>query len=305
MPQSPKPEALPSPQRVELGEAWAELYLPDAGAGAWPTVVILNSSAGVCDIRERYYARFFAASGMAALVVDSFTPRGIKETTADQSQIRDTDMERDAYAAHDFLAADPRFNARRIAAMGVSKGGLAALNTALLSRRRWFNRPQRDFFARVALAPPAHMQQRDARTDGQPLLMLLAELDDYTGVDGARGYAARMTAAGNAAVTVKVYPGVHHAFERTGPPIHLPLAENFSHRLLMVEDDGALTDENGQRMNLEAFFGRRREYLALGGHAGGGTEEFKECVATDILRFLAAHAEEALSQTRPDLRTNA
>jgi len=289
--QSAIPQDVPCSQYVELGEALAELYLPDVGVGACPTVVILNSSAGVCDIRERYYARFFAASGVATLVVDSFAPRGIKETTTDQSQINDMDMERDAYAAFDFLAADPRFNTRHIAVMGVSKGGLAALNTALLARRRWFNRPPRDFYARVALVPPAHMQQRDARTDGQPLLILLAEKDDYTGTDGAVNYAARMIAAGNKAVRVKVYPGAHHAFERTGPPLYLAQAENYAHRLFLVEDDGAITDEDGRRMSLETFFDRRGEYLTLGGHAGGGTEEFKECVATDILHYLAANAE--------------
>lgn len=291
MMQASIPQAVPCPQHVELGEARAELYLPDVGAGAWPTVVILNSSAGVCDIRERYYARFFAASGVAALVVDSFTPRGIKETTVDQSQISDLDMERDAYAAFDFLAADPRFNTKHIAAMGVSKGGLAALNTALLTRRRWFNRPQRDFYARVALVPPTHMQQRDARTDGQPLLILLAEQDDYTGVEGACAYAARMAEAGNAAVRVKVYPGAHHAFERTGPPLYLAKAENFAHQLFMVEDDGTIADETGQRMSMATFFDRRQEYMTLGGHAGGGTEEFKQRVATDILHYLAANAE--------------
>ena len=156
-------------------------------------MVIMNSSAGVCDTRERFYARFFAEHGVAALVVDSFQDRGISETTTDQSRISDQEMERDAYEAYGFLASDPGIDARRIGIMGVSRGGLIALDTGLLARRRWFGRPERDFAARVALVPPAHLQQLDARTDGKPLLLLLAGQDDLTGVEAAHSYAARMT----------------------------------------------------------------------------------------------------------------
>ena len=91
-----------------------ELYLPEKAAAGLAAVVIMNSSAGVCDIRERFYASFFAKSGIAALVVDSFSPRGIVETIRDQSRITDQDMERDAYAAFDYLAGDRRFDAARI-----------------------------------------------------------------------------------------------------------------------------------------------------------------------------------------------
>ncbi|MDR2056374.1 MAG: dienelactone hydrolase family protein [Desulfovibrio sp.] len=274
-------------RHVAVGEAAGDLYIPHSGNSPWPSVVILNSSAGVCETRERFYALFLAARGIAALVVDSFTPRGVIQTTTDQSQFNDIDMEQDAYAAYDLLAATPCFDSRHIAAMGVSKGGSAVINTALTVRRRTFNRSPHDFSVRVALVPPAHLQQRDARTDGRPLLLLLAEKDDYTGVRGAMEYAARMIAAGNSLVEVRVYPGAHHAFERTGSLLYLARAENFSRRLFMVEDDGTVSDEAGRHMTWEEFLERRHEYLTLGAHAGGGTEELKELVAGDIYQFLA------------------
>ncbi|MDR3043282.1 MAG: dienelactone hydrolase family protein [Desulfovibrio sp.] len=282
--------ALPTPAHVKVGNATGELHFPYGTGTPWPGVVILNSSAGVCDTRERFYARFLAARGIAALVVDSFTSRGIGQTTADQSLFDDMDMERDAYAAHDLLAADPRIALGNIAVMGVSKGGLAALNTALLVRRHMFDRPRHDFSARVVIVPPAHLQHRDARTDGRPMLMLLAGHDDYTGVAGPVEYARRMIAAGNPGIKVRVHEGAHHAFERTGPPLYLPGAENFSHRLFMVEDDGSITDEAGHHMGPQAFSASRRTYVVLGAHAGGGTDELKETVATEILHFLVAAA---------------
>jgi len=264
-----------------------ELFLPHKADTGLAAVVIMNSSAGVCDIRERFYARFLAEAGIAALAVDSFSPRGIVETIRDQSQIADQTMEADAYAAFDYLAGDPRFDATRIAVMGVSKGGQAAINTALLARRAWFGRSVPDFAARIALVPPAHMQQRDARTDGRPILVLLAGKDDYTGAAPALEYADRMRRSGNNAIKTVVYPNARHAWESTGPPIWLAEAENYSHCLFFVEDNAELTDEaKGRQMTIQEFFRNRKQYCVLGAHAGGGTASFKKEAAGAIVRFL-------------------
>lgn len=264
-----------------------ELLLPTRARGALSAVVILNSSAGVCDVRERFYARFLADNGLAALVVDSFGPRGLADTTRDQSLFYDQDMERDAYVAYDFLAADSRFDPGRIAVMGVSKGGYAALNTGLLARRAWFFRPAADFAARVALVPPAHLQQRNVRTDGRPLLVLLAGLDDLTGTVQPAAFVERIRAGGRPDVVTVHYPQARHAWERPGPPLWLERAENYCGHTLLVEDDGRLADAaDGRRLTLAEFYADRERYRTFGGHAGGGTPALKNQAATDIVRFL-------------------
>lgn len=274
---------------VNTANLQGELYTPGDTSGYWPAIVIMNSSAGVCDTRERFYARFFAAQGVASMVVDSFQARGISQTITNQSQLTDQDMERDAYAAYEFLAANPQIDAGRVGIMGVSRGGLAALNTALLARRQWFGRPAQDFAARVAVVPPAYMQQRDARSDGRPSLFLLAGLDDYTRVEAARTYASRIAGAGNPNIHVVVYPEAYHAWERTGAPIFLAEAENYSQCRMSIENDTTLTDEqSGRHMTMEEFFRDRNRYRVLGGHAGGGTEEFKLKAAGDILDFFVS-----------------
>ncbi len=210
----------------------------------------------------------------------------------DQSRIADQEMERDAYAAYGFLVADPRIDPRRIAVMGVSKGGLAALNTGLQVRRSWFSRPAADFAARIALAPPAHMQQRDARTDERPLLVLLAGRDDYAGTAPALDYVGRMRAAGSSDIALAVYPEAHHAWERTGPPLWLAEAENYSGCRLMVDDNAGLTDpRTGRHLTVQEFFRDHARYRRLGGHAGGGTEALKARTVSDIVRFLSAQAD--------------
>src|SRR6185436_14433724 len=113
------------------------LHLPMQANRPFPCMVILTSSAGVQRHREHYYAQALNDAGVAALIVNSFTGRGVSRTVADQSLVSAAQMEGDAFAALALLQADPRIDPSRIGVMGVSKGAGAALNTAIAVRRRW------------------------------------------------------------------------------------------------------------------------------------------------------------------------
>ncbi|MDR0827678.1 MAG: dienelactone hydrolase family protein [Desulfovibrio sp.] len=263
-----------------------ELYFPAALAAKGAALVIMSSSAGVCDVRERFYARFFAAKGYTAFVVDSFGPRGIKETLSDQSRIADEDMEKDAYAAYAHLKDNGMVDPERIAVMGVSRGGSIALHTALAARRAWFSRPKNDFAAHICLVPPCYMQQRYPGVSGRPILFMLAGKDDFTGVEQARLYAERMREHG-ADITLLTYPEAHHAWEATGKLVYLPLAENYSSSLFWIEDDGRISGVSGEKsMTRQEFFRRRERWRVLGAHAGGGNAALKSQAAADIAVFL-------------------
>jgi len=57
----------------------AEITWP-AKAGAMPALVIQHGSGGVSAEREGRYAREMVALGVAAVVIDSFKPRGVTQT---------------------------------------------------------------------------------------------------------------------------------------------------------------------------------------------------------------------------------
>src|ERR1043165_150502 len=77
---------------VKPAKITAVLHLP-AGSTPAPAMVIINSSGGVLDWIEGYYARELNKVGIAALVVDSFGSRGVKRTVEDQSLVSSWDME--------------------------------------------------------------------------------------------------------------------------------------------------------------------------------------------------------------------
>jgi dienelactone hydrolase len=120
--------------------------------------------------------------------------------------------------------------------MGMSKGGAVAL----LAADQRAQGSARAFAAHVPLYPSCAVQYRNPKVSA-PMLILIGEQDDYTGVKACADYVARMRAAG-APVELKIYKGAHHGFDGdTSEPgeIRLARAQNLRDCVLMNEDDGS------------------------------------------------------------------
>lgn len=264
------------------------LHLPLSLAAPAPAMVILTSSAGVQRHREHYYAAELNAAGVAALVVDSFSGRGVRRTVADQSLVSAVQMEGDAFAALRVLRDDPRIDGARIGLMGVSKGGVATVNAAIAVRRAWRPDPALEFAAHIAICPGCTSQHRDARTTGRPMFLMLAAHDDYTPAALAIEYAERMRRAGPADIKVKVYGAAHHGWESIGPVFDLKHAENWSRCRNWIEDDGRHWPVAAGRAMDEAeyFAWAAANCVSFGARAGGGTPELKARATRDLVAFL-------------------
>lgn len=279
------------PAACRPAQVTAHLSLPPAAEAPAPCMVILTSSAGVQRHREHYYAQALNEIGIAALIVDSFTGRGVRRTVADQTLVSAAQMEGDAFAALALLRADPRIDGDRIGLMGVSKGGGAALNAAVAVRQRWRRGFPHLFDLHVAICPGATAQHRDPRTFGKPMFFMLAARDDYTPAPLAVGYAERMRAAGNPNIRVKVYGSAHHGWESIGPVFDIKDAENWSCCTNFIEDDGShFVVAAGRAMSEPDYQAWARQHcITRGARAGGGTPELKQRATADLLTFLRGH----------------
>jgi len=228
----------------------------------------MHGSGGVTEAREGFWARELSAIGMVALVTDSFTPRGVESTVEDQSRVTTTQMVRDAQAALRFLAGLEGVDARRIALIGFSKGG----SVALLASDRRAQLPDAAFAALVPLYPGCTVQYRNPRP-AAPMLFLIGEDDNYTGIKVCAAYIERLRAAGGQA-TLKTYPGAHHGFDgdtRFERVFSLPKAQNYRDCVVYYEDDGrvvyAPTGEllDSAQKSIEVL---RRECLRTGASVG-------------------------------------
>ncbi len=269
----------------------AHLSLPIEAKSPPACMVILSSSAGVQRHREHFYAQALNRAGVAALIVDSFTGRGVRRTVADQTLVSAAQMEGDAFAALAWLRSDPRIDPHRIGVMGVSKGDGATLNTAIAVRQRWRPGFPHLFDLHVAICPGGTSQHRDPTTHGRPIFFMLAGRDDYTPAAGAADYAERMRAAGNRRIKVKIYSSAHHGWESLGPVFDIKDAENWSCCKNFIEDDGRhFVIAAGRTMSEPEYQAWARHHcVTKGARAGGGTPELRQRATDDLIAFLGAH----------------
>jgi dienelactone hydrolase len=185
-------------ERVRFGAAEGDLMLPP-GRGPFPAVVVLHSCLGPRADRDAL-GKTLTSWGYAALFVDDFTSRGLTETCS----VDFPQEAQDAGAAAGFLSSRAEVDPMRIAALGFSQGGDAALAIAIggagLGR----------FRAVAALYPPC--ANDGGRALRLPTLVLVGDADTVTPAADCRAL-ANAQPAGQSRLTLVVYPGAAHGFD--------------------------------------------------------------------------------------------
>lgn len=278
----------------------ADLYVPTDRPGPFGAVVLVHGSGGVADFREHWYAQEFVARGFAALVIDSFKPRGVTSTVDDQTRVSTFQMLQDAYGALAFLAADKRIDPARIGVMGFSKGGVVALWSAAKqvgNRAEAAGGVKQRFAFHLPFYPGCNFQYRSTVTTGGPILMMLGELDDYTQPQPCIDYAKRLQTGGVKA-EFQVVPGAYHGWETETGPHYLARAERVRRCEYLIEEDGRYTwvkDKDGQPVApltmaaKEVTAHARSECRNYGPKVGGGNTEMKRKALLDAFAFLERH----------------
>jgi dienelactone hydrolase len=197
---------------------FGHLSLPD-GNGKVPVMVIAHGSGGVTDAREFAWRRRLAEIGVGAFIVDSFTPRGIRETATDQAQLNTIANVADNLFALKLLATHPRVDPARIGIMGFSKGGQVTLWTALDTVRRGVIADDLRFAVHAAFYPACNTQYV-GRPTGAPVAFLVGAADDYTPVWACERYSAWFKDAG-VPVTYAAYAGAYHGFDGSARVVFL------------------------------------------------------------------------------------
>ena len=193
-----------------------DLTLPPGGERV-PAIVLMHGSGGILEGREHDWAARLNALGYATFVVDSFTPRGLRTTAADQTRLPTMANVADALSALKLLASHPRIDRDRIAVMGFSRGGQVALYTALEPIRTGMIDGDLRFAAHVALYPSCNIPYRADAVSAAPILMLLGGADDYTPAPHCLAYAEWFARTG-ARIETRLYPGAYHDFDIPQPP---------------------------------------------------------------------------------------
>jgi dienelactone hydrolase len=196
------------------------------GAGPSPAVVLLHGCDGDWGRLDENWGKKIASWGYVTLTLDSFGPRGIKNTCDSGAPTR---LSGDAYRALNFLVQQRFVDPARVAALGFAQGGWLALTS--IERGMIEQESQNKFRAAVAFYPPCLGFKGNMTV---PTLILTGERDDWTPaqecrnmVNGRDDWGISRAKIEGAPIRLIVYPEAHHAFD---VPRITP-SELFGHRL--------------------------------------------------------------------------
>jgi dienelactone hydrolase len=198
-----------------------ELRIPRTGTDRLPAVILLHGSGGISG-REDGWSRQFNTIGVATFILNSFTGRGLVSTVADQDQLGRLAMTIDAYRALERLAKHPRIDPARIAVMGFSRGGQAALYSSLKRLYRMHGPASGlEFAAYITLyANCGTTYVDDHDVADRPIRMFHGTADDYVPVAPCRAYVERLRAKGKD-VLLTEYADARHVFDN--PALQTPV----------------------------------------------------------------------------------
>jgi dienelactone hydrolase len=267
------------------------LTLPEtAGAAGAPDVkvpamVVVHGSSGVLQ-NDWDWARRLNDMGIATFVIDNFTGRGVTETATDQSRLSPAADTAGALAALQLLASHPKIDPKRIGVIGFSRGGSAAINTALEPMRLAVINDDLRFAAHVSLYPGCGVPFVSAHLDGSPILMLLGGKDNYTPASNCLAYADELRARG-ASIPVVVYPNANHGFDSDAPPHFRPQPTTIHDCHGEIDlDNGVFTVQTRDQTVRGAAAVAELRRCTERGVTVGGDPEAREKAPGDIANFL-------------------
>src|SRR5665213_1950158 len=195
-----------------------------------PALVLLHGCSGLVNrtghitALYRAWIRTLLARGYVVLAVDSATSRGFGQTcsaTPDRMTMW-RDRPRDAYAALQYLQAQPFVKADHVGLIGWSQGGGVVL---LSINDKSIGRPEglaHEFRAAVSFYPGAcsetsHTKPYTSVEPGSwatsvPLLLLMGEADTWTPFKPCAAFLGAAKERGSP-VEIKSYPQAFHAFD--------------------------------------------------------------------------------------------
>jgi len=248
------------------------------------TVVYVHSSSGLYRRLLSQWVEPLTKNGYNVFLIDSFSPRTIGTTTADQTQLFDYTMVIDTFRALSVISQRADVDPKRIAVMGGSKGGIVAYQTAYKEYRDAAQIGPLAYKLHIPLYPTCNWNDwTNNYTDGK-ISALLGGADDFTPASLCIEHFKRMASAG-ASVTWTVYEGFHHGFDNGQNTRFIPNAATSRNCGVYVDlkdlrvkrriDNSVINDAG-------AHYSKCNE---RGAHTGGSPEQAQRAVA-DVLKIL-------------------
>src|SRR3989475_5553398 len=233
------------------GTVTGDLSVP-GGSDRVRAVIVLHSCSRVTpNVTE--WAHALNRMGYAALVLDSFTGRGVNEVCTGHTPVSVGSRLADVFRAQELLVTHPRIDPGRIGVLAFSHGGWVAL----WASQAWY---QRRFMRGTLAAPvafaafyPVGCNVRlvdEADGSGGAVRIFHGTADDWTTIDHCREWVARRRVPGKD-VSIVEYEGALHGFDIPfyASPRRFADVVNSSGCKIRQQPDGTFVDETGKKFS--------------------------------------------------------
>src|SRR3954453_21709443 len=181
-------------------------------SGRQPVVVLVHGSGGIGSNISMWVDELNGL-GISTFVIDGFTGRGLEGTNTNQALLGRLNLIIDIYRGLEVLAKHPRVDPQRLALMGFSRGGQAALYASVKRFHQMWNKSGIDFAAYLPFYPDcATTYAEDTVLSASPVHVFGRTVDDYNPLAKCKAYAERLKKAGRE-IEITEYPNAQHAFD--------------------------------------------------------------------------------------------
>jgi dienelactone hydrolase len=225
--------------------------------------------------------------GISTFVIDGFSGRGLTAVGPNQALLGRLNLIVDIYRSLEILAKHPRVDPDRIALMGFSRGGQAALYASLTRFNKLWNQSGVQFAGYIPFYPDCSTTYlTDTEVADRPIRIFHGTPDDYNPVASCRAYVARLQDARRDVVLTE-YPDTQHGFDvgllGASTVTVSANAQTARHCHLREGDGGVLMNAD-----TEAPFSYKDACIELNPHVGGNptTAEDARKAVDEFLRAL-------------------
>lgn len=190
---------------------------PD-GEDRLPVVILLHGTEGPRSYAAWNWSRHLNAAGFATLRLDSYTARGLEQVSLSQGSFAQFQQIYDTYRTVEAVDRHPRLDGSRIAVMGFSRGGFAALYGAMERFHYAFGPRRGSIRAYLSFYPPCNVELvGETKVVYAPIRNFHGSEDDWTLATPCRDYIGRLKEIG-ADAAMSQYPGARHGFDNPRNP---------------------------------------------------------------------------------------
>jgi len=183
--------------RIRPRKISGELNLPP-GEGPFPAVILYHGHYHPDDLEPWFkeLVQQLLEAKIATFVIDSFTGRKITNTAFYEARLSRAARLTDVFQALNMLARLDEIDENRIGISGYSVGG----TTAMLAADQRLNETSlaagRSFAALLPVYPACQVRFRNHKLTSAPMLLLVAENDDYSPAEFCEEYVEEVSSAG-------------------------------------------------------------------------------------------------------------